>query len=114
MAKLYKFNKKDMNRYRKVYRYIRKKPMNSYCSDVGFELIAGSIDFTNSDSETFIYPVNTTFTNVPVITVASVDSEANDQADVNVYVSAVSNSQVTLESSSPFIGKVHFVIVSQD
>ena len=114
MAKLYKFDIKDMNRYRKVYRYIRKKPFNSYCSDVGFELIAGALDFTNSDSETYTFPKATTFINVPIVTVTAVDSASNDQADVNAFVTSVTNELVTISVSSPFIGQVHFIIVSQD
>ena len=114
MGKLYKFNKRDMNRYRKVYRYIRKKPVNHYCTDGPFELIAGALDFTNSDSETYTFPLNTTLINVPVVTVTAVDSESNDQADVNAFVTAVTNQEVTIETSSPFIGQVHFILVSQD
>ena len=114
MGKLYKFDRRDMNRYRKVYRYIRKKPVNHYCTDGPFELIAGSLTFTNSSSETFNYPLGTTFVQVPVATVTSVDSESNDQADVNAFVTSITNKTVTIETSSPFIGEVHFILVSQD
>ena len=48
MAKVFKFTRKDKNRYRKVYRFIRKKPVYEYCSDEEFEMIAGYVEFTNS------------------------------------------------------------------
>ena len=49
MSKVYNFTRKDKNRFRKVYRYIRKKPVYEYCTDSAFGMIAGYLDFQNSD-----------------------------------------------------------------
>ena len=114
MAKVFKFTKKDRNRYRKVYRYIRKKPVFEYCSDEQFEMIAGFIEFSDTDSGTYTFDAGVTFTNVPVMTVTSVDSESNDQADVNVFVTAISTTAATIETSAPFTGRIHFIIMGQD
>lgn len=115
MSKVFKFTRKDKNRYRKVYRYIRKKPVYEYCSNEEFEMIAGYVDFTNSDGpETYTYPSTVSFTNVPVVTVTSVDSENNNQANVNAYVTSISATALSISVSAPFTGRVHFIIVGQD
>ena len=56
MPTVYSFTRKDKNRYRKVYRFIRKKPVYEYCSNEEFEMIAGYLTFTNS-SETDVITV---------------------------------------------------------
>lgn len=115
MAKVYKFTRKDKNRYRKVYRFIRKKPSYEYCSSSEFEMIAGYVDFQNSDGpETYTFPATISFSQIPVVTVTSVDSESNDQANVNAYVTSINTSQVRISVSAPFTGRVHFIIVGQD
>ena len=115
MAKVFNFTRKDKNRYRKVYRYIRKKPSYEYCSSGEFEMIAGYVDFSNTDGPvTYNYPSTISFTAVPVATITSVDSESNDQANVNVYISIISSTQLKISSSAPFTGRVHFIIVGQD
>lgn len=115
MAKVFSFTKKDRNRYRKVYRFIRKKPSYEYCSSEEFEMIAGYVEFTNSDGPVvYSYPSSVTFTNVPVVTVTSVDSVNNSQANVNAYVTAITTSGLSISVSAPFTGRVHFIIVGQD
>jgi plastocyanin domain-containing protein len=115
MAKVFNFTRKDKNRYRKVYRFIRKKPVYEYCSDEEFEMIAGYVDFSNSSGpETYTFPATISFSNVPVITVTSVDSEGNDQANVNAFVTSITTTETQLSVSAPFTGRVHFIIVSQD
>jgi len=115
MSKVFKFTRKDKNRYRKVYRFIRKKPVYEYCSDEEFEMIAGYLDFANSaGEETYTYPSTISFTNVPVVTVTSVDSEGNNQANVNAFVTSISTTSLGISVSAPFTGRVHFIIVGQD
>ena len=115
MAKTYKFSKKNKNRYRKVYNYIRKKPKYEYCVDEPFTLVVGHVEFENSSGPvTFTFPIDATFINVPIITALSVDSIANDSADVNVFISAVTTTSVQFETSAPFTGQVNFHIISQD
>ena len=115
MGKLYKFDRRDMNRYRKVYRYIRKRPIYEYCSNDEFEMIAGSVDFVDeAGPKTYTYPATIIFTAVPIITVTSVDSESNNQANVNAFVTSITNTEVQISVSANFTGKVHFIIVGQD
>jgi len=100
------FKKKDKNRYRKVYPYIRKAPVYEYCSDIPVEIEVGEIIFTNTDTGT--YNFTSTFLSVPMITAISYDSESNNQANVNIYIESVNRNTVVIKSSAAFTGKVHF------
>ena len=100
------FKRRDKNRFRKVYPYIRKAPVYEYCSPSDIEIEVGEITYTNADSGTYTF--TSTFLNAPMITAISYDSESNGTANVNVYISAVSTTSVTIKTSAPFTGKVHF------
>lgn len=115
MSKTYTFTKKDANRLRKVYRYIRKKPKFIFTSNDDFKLIVGEVDFTNqSGPVTYTYPSNIVYLNIPIITAISFDSNNNNSADVNIFITSITTTAVQFESSAPFTGKVHFHIYSQD
>ena len=115
MAKTYTFTKKDANRLRKVYRYIRKKPKFIFTCNDDFKLIVGTVTFSETSGPvTFTYPSNVSYINVPVVTAISHDSESNSQADVNIFITSITTTAVQFESSAPFTGKVHFHIYSQD
>jgi len=107
-GKQIKFKKRDRNRHRKQYPYLRRKPKFEYVSDNDATFEVGAVSFSNTDSGT--YNFQSTYTSVPVVTAVSVDSEGNNGADVNIYVSAISTSSVTFSSSASFTGEVHFHI----
>ena len=109
MAKTYTFTKKDANRLRKVYRYIRKKPKFFYTCNDDFQLIVGEVTFNNTSGPvTYTYPETYTYLNIPIVTAISYDSENNSQADVNIFITSITTTAVQFESSAPFTGKVHF------
>ena len=115
MAKVYTFKRRDKNRFRKVYRYIRKKPVYEFCSPHEFEMIAGYVDFVETDGPvTYTYPPSVIFSTAPIAIVTSVDSLSNNQANVNAFVSSISTSNLKISVSDKFSGRVHFVIVGQD
>ncbi len=118
MAKAHIFKKRDANRFRKVYNYIRRKPVDQFVSNAGFTMIVGDVDFANTSGPvTFTYTTadpTISFATVPVITALSVDNLSNSSANVNIFITAVTTTAVTFESSAPFSGKVNFHIVSQD
>tara|TARA_Y100001970_G_C13589198_1_gene534670 strand:- start:111 stop:458 length:348 start_codon:yes stop_codon:yes gene_type:complete len=115
MGKTYKFHKKDINRYRKVYRYIRKKPVFEFCSGGAFEMIAGYIDFVDeAGPKSYTYPAGTDFTKTPVATATSVDNISNGSANVNVFIESITKTTLQVSVSAPFTGRVHFIIVGQD
>jgi len=118
MSKAHIFKKRDANRFRKVYSYIRKKPVDQFVSDTGFTILTGDVDFVNTSG-----PVSLTystidplinFSTVPSITAISLDNLSNNSANVNIFITTITTTAVTFESSAPFTGKVNFQIVSQD
>jgi len=118
MAKAFIFKRRDANRFRKIYSYIRRKPVNQFVSDKPFTMIVGEVTFTEtSGPETFTYTTadpTISFSTVPVITAISVDKLANSSANVNVFVTSITTTAVQFESSAPFNGTVNFQIISQD
>jgi len=100
------FKRKDRNRYRKVYPYIRKSPSYELCSDKEAEIEVGEISFSNSSTGTFTFASK--FKGIPIITAISYDSLNNGSADVNVYVDSVTTTSVTLKTSAPLTGIVQF------
>ena len=69
------------------------------CSDVVTDVDSLAIDFSTGE---FILP--------PIITVTTIDSEGNESADVNVFVSDLTKSTATLNFSAKFTGKVAYII----
>ena len=95
---------RDYNRFRKIYRYIRRKPQN--IAETGNNVIEStSITFTETDTATYTF--TKTFTAAPFVTATAFDSEGNESANVNVFITAVSTTAVTIETSAPFNGEVH-------
>ncbi len=101
-----KFKKRDLNRFRKIYPYLRRKPVWSYCANKEVIIEIGSIVFTNSNSE--IHTFSESFSEAPTITAIAYDSSGNNSADVNVFVSSLSTANMTIETSQSFTGTVQF------
>ena len=101
------FKKLDKNRYRKVYRYLRKKPVITYQADKPVSMESYYIDFDGS-STSGTYNFTVTFPSAPHVTATSVDSNSNSQANVNVFVSSVTKTQVVFELSALAECRVHF------
>ena len=96
--------RRDYNRFRKIYRYIRRKPsIQEDAADVIVE--STRIVFTNTSSAT--QALTKSFTSAPYVTATAFDSEGNESANVNVFITAVSTSSVTVQTSAPFTGEVH-------
>lgn len=104
-----KLKRRDLNRFRKVYPYLRRRPVYGFVSDEELVVEVGKVIFSDSSSE--VYNFVETYTSVPTITAISVDSEGNGTADVNVFISSITTTSVTLATSDSFIGQVHFQII---
>jgi len=101
------FNKRDLNRFRKVYPYNRKRERLSIVpSAEAFKIEVGTAVFDGQDSLAVNFAES--FTATPIVTAISVDTESNDQANINVFISAVSTTAVTFETSAVFTGTIHF------
>ena len=105
-----KFKQKDRNRYRKIYPYLRRKPQYELVADGNAQIEVGTIDYNNTNTATS--PFSLTFTSVPTITATAVEASSMagyTSANVNVFVTAVSTTEVTIQvSDANFIGRVHF------
>ena len=101
----------DLNRFRKTYVSIskRKKKDNILLASSPLIIEAGFIEFSNSFSENYIW--SSVFTSVPAIIVTPVDSASNNEANVNVFVSNISLTGMTVKSSQTFTGQVNFQII---
>jgi hypothetical protein len=101
-----KTKKRNLNRFKVTYPYIRRRPRYKYITDDEMTLEVGEIVFSNASTGTFVF--TQTFTSAPTITSVAFDSESNNTADVNIFISSVSTISVTIQSSQAFTGKVHF------
>ena len=104
-----KFKKRDLNRFRKVYPFIREAPVESYMTDEAFIIEIGEVAFSDSSEVSYLFVE--TFTSAPAVAAISLDSESNNSANVNIFVSSVSTTGVTFKSSQNFTGKVSFHLV---
>ena len=101
-----KFSKRNINRYRKIYPYVRRKPVDKYISDKPITIESYFVTFTNATSATHTFQQQ--FDQIPYVTAVSVDNMGNSSADVNVFISSVTKAQVTFELSAPTTCRVHF------
>lgn len=92
----------DLNRHRKIYPLIRRKPVYLDIGAGDSEVEANVIIYNNSESETYTF-INT-YDKLPVCIVSPEDE------NVNLYISAISTTSVTINASAPFTGKVHLHI----
>ena len=102
------FKKRDLNRFKKIYPYIRRKPVQNYL--VGSEEVvieAGSVEFDNT-SGPVEHTFSETFSSAPTVTATAVDSSSNSTAAVNIFIKSVSTTSVSFQSSSDFTGTVDF------
>ena len=104
-----KFEKRNMNRFRKIYNYIRKTPVFKFVSDSKLESVVGTVTFTNTAGPvTYTYPNTVSYSTAPVVVATPADE------NVNIYISSVSTTSVSFTASHVFTGTVHFQIFSQD
>tara|TARA_Y100000310_G_scaffold335104_1_gene416337 strand:+ start:2066 stop:2413 length:348 start_codon:yes stop_codon:yes gene_type:complete len=104
-----KFTKRDLNRYRKVYPYVRREPRMAFISNKEVTMEVGSITFEGENSPIFKrYMFTERFPSPPMVTATSVDSKSSGTADVNTFIKVVTRTYVEVEVSQKFIGTVHF------
>lgn len=101
-----KWTKKDRNRFRKVYPYLRRRPSITYCSPKETILEVGSITFTNDVEKSYLF--KEPFTENPWVTASPVDVLGNGLADVNIFITELTSDKVTFASSKEFTGELHF------
>jgi hypothetical protein len=102
-----KSKKRNKNEYKKVYPYVRRRPVYTYELDKETIIETARVEFIDSDSETYTF--SETFSGVPSIT-ATVEEE-----DLNVFITSVSTVSITINTSESFTGYVdiHAIYVAE-
>jgi len=104
-----KFEKRNLNRYRKVYPYLRREPRYELISTTEALIEVAAVTFNNSIEETYTF--EEFFIGTPRVTATVVDSSGKDTADTNVYISSLNSSRVILQTTGLFSGTVHLHII---
>lgn len=97
--------KRDLNRFTKVYPYSRFEKREVLESSSALKIETGLIDFTNEYGPKS-YSFVESFASVPSISAISITT--SDNSNVNIYVTMISTTTVSFESSAPFTGQVSF------
>ena len=111
------FTRRNLNRYVKVYPYVRRTPKWKLLSDSNANIEVAKISFNNASSVAYTFSGGTLvgggYSSVPVITATSIEISTSEPqgADVNVFISSVTQYAVTLGSSHAFTGEVHIQII---
>ena len=93
----------DLGKYRKKYPLVRNLPKTVYVSNTEPE-IENIIHDVVTLSDTIVINFSTAFSGIPSV-IANFIS-ISDIGNVNVYVSSISTTAVTVRTSAPIIGKI--------
>lgn len=99
-----KSKRKNKNQFKKVYPYIRRRPVYTYELDKEAIIETAKVEFIDSSQET--YEFTSLFPGVPTINGTAVD-EAGNNVNVNVFIEAVTTTTVTIGVSESFTGFVN-------
>ena len=106
-----KFRKRDRNRFRRTYPFLRKKPIFETILEGSANIEVGFIDYNNTDTGT--YNFTSGFTAIPTVTATSVETGGGTSGNVNVYVENISLTAVTIRvSDANFTGRVHLQAIA--
>lgn len=98
----------DLNRFTKVYPYARFEKREVYQTDGNFKVETGTLAFVE-ESGPKSYSFTQSYTSIPSVSAISVETTSN--SNVNIYVTSISTTSVSFESSAPFTGDVSFTLV---
>ena len=99
-----KLTSRDLNRYKKVYPYVRAQPRNVYFTNEEFDLESAVVNFEGNSTATYTF--KNTYTTVPTVIATSL----NDS--FNVFVSSISTTQVVIGASIPNSESASIVVVT--
>jgi len=98
---------RDQNRYRKVYRYIRKKPHPLNCAGADISNFTWGCYFVEFDHQTSVtHHFPCCYDTPPAIVATTFGS--GSLGNYNVFVSSVTESQCVFETSGYYTGYVHY------
>ena len=96
---------KNQNRFRKTYPGVRKTAVDQALYPTKVE--AGSITLTNQSTGTYVFSY--TYKEPPAVTVSV--QTGIEEGNTAVYVSSVSKTSVTIETSSEITGTVYVQVI---
>lgn len=103
-----KSKRRNKNEFKKVYPYVRRRPVYTYELDKEAIIETAKVPFLNSSEE--IYSLTETYPAAPEVTATAYD-EAGGNVNVNVFISSISTTSVTISTSEEFTGYVNIHIV---
>jgi hypothetical protein len=99
-----KLTSRNLNRYTKVYPYVRAQPRYAYFTNEEFVLESATINFEGNNTATYTF--TNSYTAVPTVIATSL----NDS--FNVFVSSVTTTQVVIGASIPNSDSASIVVVT--
>ena len=95
-----KFTKKDRNRYKKIYPFVKRTPRWAYWSNVNFQMEVGEVEFNGETNLSFEFekPFPAPPEDPPILTATSLDP----QQAVNVTVFYVSHTGADISLTNPY------------
>jgi hypothetical protein len=105
---------RDKNRFQKQYPVRRLEPQYETVVDANELKVVetANLTFTNEETKTYVFGQGYSSTPIVVATPLSTTLTGEETASVNLYISTVSSTQVTIAASAPFTGKASLLIVS--
>tara|TARA_B100000214_G_scaffold278431_1_gene208137 strand:+ start:1431 stop:1778 length:348 start_codon:yes stop_codon:yes gene_type:complete len=100
-----KFTKRDRNRFRKTYPYMRTRPVMEYMAGKETIMETGAADFDGDVSVTHNWI--SSFPIPPTVSLTAYDDSGLEASGVNVYIQDVTTEKVTIGVSEAFTGTVH-------
>ena len=99
-----KFTKRDRNRFKKIYPFVKRTPRWAYWSPVNFQMEIGEVEFEGETYKSFSFdePFPAPPENPPIITVTSLDP----QEAINASVFNISHTGADISVTNPYYGKV--------
>lgn len=105
----------DANRVKKSYPLYRRKPLETSITNsnaAGSQVEVAKIQFNNESSKT--YQFLETYTVIPVCVITPEESDVNENVNVNVFITSLTTTSITIESSSDFTGLVNLQVFENE
>ena len=105
---------RDKTRFQKQYPARRQEPQYETVVDPNELKVVETANLAFSNEETKTYTFGQSYSSTPIVvaTPLSTTVSGEETASVNLYISSVSSTQVTISASAPFTGKASLMIVS--
>ena len=101
------FNRRDAQRFRKVYPRIRKTPRYFTISDEPMSVESDRVLMNNKTTERYNFQLE--YDSIPTVQL-SAEVSSDDQGMVNVFITELTTKFVVFETSAPFTGNIHIQV----